>query len=362
MKKNVPICLIFRIVLFLQAVVLSGCARVGPEIIRASRPAYNDAILQTSDEQLLQNIVRLRFGDSIGFLMVSSVTANVSVSATGNVEAGVGPTSNYSGNLVPLSGSLTTEEHPTISYTPVSGDRMLRQLLSETPLELAISLINNSQHRQEAWRVLVRRINHFRNPDFIDPPALDTDPQFYEIVRLCSTLQERGNLSWVRPSSSSPDLAILLHSYRSANSAEVMKLIGLLDVMKPANEGDDIIIPVYLSAGSAKPGVLNIETRSLYNLMLLSAVRIELPKGKEAESLHYAKPNSITEAITIHSSTSRPEQPRATIKYHGYWYYIEQTDETSKLWFQLLELLSNAQVPEASSAAPLITIPASGKK
>ena len=189
MKRNVPRCRIFGIVLLLEAVLLSGCSRVGPEIIRAGRPAYNDAILQTSDEQLLQNIVRLRFGDSIGFLMVSSVTANVSVSATGKVEAGAGPSSNYSGNLVPLSGSLTTEENPTISYIPVSGDRMLRQLLSETPLELAISLINNAQQRQQAWRVLVRRINHFRNPDFIDPPAVDTDPQFYEIVRLCSTLQ-----------------------------------------------------------------------------------------------------------------------------------------------------------------------------
>lgn len=39
--------------------MVPGCAWLGPEIIRAGRPAYNDAIIATNDEQSLQNIVRL---------------------------------------------------------------------------------------------------------------------------------------------------------------------------------------------------------------------------------------------------------------------------------------------------------------
>ena len=89
----------------LCAILLAGGnATVGPEVLRAGRPAYNDAILATSDEQLLQNIIRLRFGDSIGFLSVSSVTANVSLSASGSVNAGVGPSGNFAGNLVRVAG------------------------------------------------------------------------------------------------------------------------------------------------------------------------------------------------------------------------------------------------------------------
>jgi hypothetical protein len=68
------------------AAALSACTWLGPETIRAGRPAYNDAILSTSDEQLLQNIVRMRFGDSVGFLTVSSVTANVTLSAGAAVD------------------------------------------------------------------------------------------------------------------------------------------------------------------------------------------------------------------------------------------------------------------------------------
>jgi len=72
-------------------------------MIRAGRPAYNSAILATGDEQLLQNIVRTRFYDSVGFLAVASVTANVAVTASATVQAGFGPSGNYAGNLVPFS-------------------------------------------------------------------------------------------------------------------------------------------------------------------------------------------------------------------------------------------------------------------
>lgn len=110
------------------ALALSGCTRLGPEILRTGRPVYNDAILATNDEQLLQNIVRLRFLDSLGFLTVSSVTANVSMTATGTVNAGFGSTANYQGNLVPFAGMLTTEQNPTISYAPIPGDHVMHQL------------------------------------------------------------------------------------------------------------------------------------------------------------------------------------------------------------------------------------------
>jgi hypothetical protein len=167
------------------AAILAGCAWLGPEIIRSGRPAYNDAILTTNDEQLLQNIVRMRFGDSVGFLTVSSVTANVSFTTTGTVNVGLGgPPANYQGNLVPFAGTMSTEQNPTISYTPVSGDSLVRQFAAEIPLDLAILMINFAHSQEAAWMALVRRVNNLRNPDFPDPPALVTDARFLEIASL----------------------------------------------------------------------------------------------------------------------------------------------------------------------------------
>lgn len=228
------------------AAVMSGCAWVGPEIVRSGRPAYNDAILTTSDQQLLQNIVRMRFVDSIGFLAVSSVTANVSVSATGGVQLGFGSESNYSGNLVPFTGTLRAEQNPTISYTPVAADHLLRQFAAAVPLDLAILMVNSAHSHAHAWWAIVRRVNNLRNPDFPDPPTLIVDPRFKEVAELAGTLQQRGSLYWARLDGAQKGHAVVLHSYSPVLSREVARLLELLGIERPAREGDDIVIPVQL--------------------------------------------------------------------------------------------------------------------
>lgn len=50
-----------------------------------------------------------------GLLAVASVTANVRIQANVGAQFGVGPESNYSGNLVPLRAGALYEENPTIS-------------------------------------------------------------------------------------------------------------------------------------------------------------------------------------------------------------------------------------------------------
>jgi hypothetical protein len=176
-----------RVAAIVLATAVSGCAWLGPDIVRSGRPAYNDAILATGDQQLLQNIVRTRFVDSVGLLNVSSITANVSVTASGTANFGLGPSANDAGNLVPLAGTVSTEQNPTISYAPVTGDQLLRQFATEVPLERAILIINSARDHGQAWRTLVRRVNDLRNPDFPDPPGLAVDPRFEEVVELAGS-------------------------------------------------------------------------------------------------------------------------------------------------------------------------------
>ena len=73
------------------------------------------------------------------------MTANLSTTATAEAQLGIGPASNYKGNLVPLSIGATYEENPTISYTPVQGERYAKSFRRwrevealDTPLVLLI--------------------------------------------------------------------------------------------------------------------------------------------------------------------------------------------------------------------------------
>ena len=339
-----------------------GCAWLGPEIIRSGRPAYNDAILTTNDEQLLQNIVRMRFGDSVGFLTVSSVTANVSLISTGSVDIGLGPSANYAGNLVPFKGTVTAEQNPTISYTPVGGDRVLRQLASETPIDLTILLINTAHTYKDAWSALIRRVNNVLNPDFVDPPAVEIDPRFEEIVALASRLQQRGSLYWARLADVPSGYALVLHSYSPASAREAARLLDLLGIAKPAREGADVVVPIQLSVGSPEPGTLGLETRSLFTLMKLAAARIELPEEAAVGSVRFPQPGLAGRGIRILSSDVQPAQARVAVQYRGRWYYIEQTDESSKQWFAMMQLLANAQVPDSGATRPVLTIPVTGRR
>jgi hypothetical protein len=337
--------------------LLAGCTSLGPDTIRAGRPAYNDAILATNDEMLLQNIVRLRFGDSIGFLTVSSITAQVSMSSSAAVGLGFGSPANYAGNLVPFAGTVTSGQNPTISYSPVAGDRLLRQTASETPLDLAILLISGAQSHQAGWQTVVRRVNNMRNPDFVDPPLRITDPRFEELAALAGTLQDRGMLYWVRLGGAQTGHAVVLHGYSPAASAEVARLLILMNVAQPMRDGDDIVIPVRVAVGSPDSGAISIETRSILDLMRLAAAGIELAAGSEAEAVHYAAPGLAGKGIRIHSASARPANARVAVEYRGRWYYIDNEDAASKQWFMNLLLLASAQLPSANDGTPVLTIP-----
>jgi len=344
------------------AAVVSGCAWLGPEIVRSGRPAYNDAILATDDGQLLQNIVRTRFADSVGFLTVSSITANVNVTASGSVDVGVGPSSNYAGNLVPFRGTLSTEQNPTISYTPVSGDHLLRQFVGEIPPERAILIITSAKDPGQAWRVMLRRVNNLRNPDFPEPPALVVDPGFEETADLAGSLQRRGLLYWVRLAGGQTGYAVVLHSYSPANSHDVARLLQLLGIAKPDREGADVVIPVQLSVGSPAPGAISIETRSVFDLMRLAAASVELPADTRGAA-RFPTAGPAGHGIRIRSSATAPPDPRVATQYRGRWYYIDDEDDSSKQWFNRMQLLVNSQLPDtAAGTAPVLTIPVTGRR
>ena len=54
---------------------LAGCAGIGPQSLDDTRLQYNEVIKRTTEEQLLLNIVRLRYTDTPSSLAVSAIAA-----------------------------------------------------------------------------------------------------------------------------------------------------------------------------------------------------------------------------------------------------------------------------------------------
>ena len=67
----------------LAAAAIAGCATLGPRTIRGDRFNYNESGAESSKEQILLNIVRLRYGEPIYFLEIGSMLSQFSFQATG---------------------------------------------------------------------------------------------------------------------------------------------------------------------------------------------------------------------------------------------------------------------------------------
>src|SRR5437899_8014163 len=69
-------CLGRRMIATFAACVLSaGCASLGPSSLQQTRLHYNEVVKATTEEQLLLNIVRLRYTDTPSSLAVSTIAA-----------------------------------------------------------------------------------------------------------------------------------------------------------------------------------------------------------------------------------------------------------------------------------------------
>ena len=59
--------------------LLGACAQIGPRSIANGRNVYNDVLNRTADEQILNMLVKIRYEETYGMLMVSNVTSNIKI-------------------------------------------------------------------------------------------------------------------------------------------------------------------------------------------------------------------------------------------------------------------------------------------
>ncbi len=141
-------------------VLLSGCNIAGPRAIRAGRVSYNAAIQQTNKEQLLLNIVRLRYRDNPYFIEVGSITTSFDVAASAAASI-TRPRSDDSPYV--FGGEVSFSERPTISYQPLTGEKFASQLMTPLDLETLSLLYYSGWSIKRILMVTVQAMNAVPN-------------------------------------------------------------------------------------------------------------------------------------------------------------------------------------------------------
>lgn len=71
----------------LAVLATTGCTVLGPRLLQGERVNYNLALQYTTDEQMLLNLVRLKYRDPPMFLDVSGIATQFAVSASAQAGA-----------------------------------------------------------------------------------------------------------------------------------------------------------------------------------------------------------------------------------------------------------------------------------
>jgi hypothetical protein len=351
-------------ILCLVLCVFSGCAIVGPRSISMGRAGYNEVINKTEDEQMLLSMVKSRYGETASLLAVSGVAANVRFSTRAGVQAGFGSDESYAGNLVPFSGGLVYEENPTITYVPVQGEQYLRQLMSPIPLDILILFMLNETYSSNPLALLAKRINDMQNPDFLDPPSMKPDPRFQRFVELSKELDQAGVIQMVTDPRKEAPFDLLVTGYAPTYSERVKEYLALLGLSMPADAFSDIVFPVVFGVKGRQFDGIAISTRSILDLIEILKAAIEVPQEHVDAGLAVTYPAmSLTgKNIHIHASKDKPKQAALAVKHRGYWFYIDDTDMHTKLYYRTVRTLWLTGIAGATDhrAAPVLTIPVSG--
>src|SRR5262245_34936814 len=83
--------MISRTFVLLLAIATAGCSTIAGNVLHDSRDRFNETAQLTNAEQLLRNLVRLRYAESPYFLEISSVSTSATMAGSMSVFGNTAP-------------------------------------------------------------------------------------------------------------------------------------------------------------------------------------------------------------------------------------------------------------------------------
>jgi len=347
------------LIIMLLALCLTGCAGLGPATVSRDRFDYTEAISDSWKHQMLLNMVKIRYGDSPVFLDVSSVISQYQIA--GQINLGGTFNNNPWSTSQILGGSGTYVDRPTITYSPILGDKFARSLMAPIPPPAILSLLQAGYPADLVFRMLVSEVNGIRNRFGGAARARSADPVFYALIGKMRRIQAAGNMGMRITTKEKEQAALLvLRGPRDPEteslSTEVRTILGL----DPAANDFNVVY----GAIPRNNHEIAILTRSFLEVIIDQAANIEVPDVHVGEKR--VGPTFVEKATTgekvlplirVQSSPGKPGDPFISVPYRNVYFYIDDRDMMSKTIFSFLMFISTLIETGEKGTVPIVTIP-----
>ena len=344
---------------------VAGCASIGPGTVPRDRVDYITAVAESWKEQTLLNVVRMRYGDAPSFVDVSSVISAYAfqgqVAAGGQISSNL--TATIPSNLATLGGNATYLDRPTITYTPVTGDKFAKSLLRPIPPSAIFELIQAGYPADYILQMTTRAINGVYNRSSMAGGGREADPEFYPLLDALRRLQNSGAVSLRLEKHGSDETGILILAGRRAEEVNndlefVRKTLGVL----PEKNGE---VTLTFGALPRNGKEIAVFSRSMLGILLEVANGIDVPnahveEGRTPTSMRTANAQDPHDRplIRVLSGATPPANPFAAVHYGDTWYWIRDEDLASKRIFTFLMMFFSLAETGVTAQAPVLTVPA----
>lgn len=382
MSRNQPRAALAAITL---ALVLAGCQSIGPGTIPRDRLDYAGAIADSWKQQTLLNVIRMRYFDTPTFLEVASVISSYQLQGEVRFSREIFPNAAEDTSRAFGATGIYTDR-PTISYSPLTGEKFVNSLLRPIPPQAVFAMIVAGHQAEFIFQSAVRAINDVYNYSGAPSRARREDAEFSQVSAALRRIQQAGALGMRverrvdprdlraggRREEGTPGLRteqwvgaeesrIFFREKVDERTAEDIRLVRqALGIRADAEE-------VRLIYGSLRrrDDEIALLTRSIMEIL------VELSNGVDVPAEHVVeerirptadpalKPEPRDRStFRVHSGGSAPADAYVAVRYRDRWFWIDDRDIASKRVFTFLRMFTSIAETGVAPQVPVLTIPA----
>ena len=407
--------------LFLVALA-GGCA-LGPRSVEQNRLRYNEAVKTTTEQQLLLNIVRLRYTDTPSSLSITTIAdqqeivAGLKAIPFFTADAGGNSFGGFRGSVLPQA-ELSGANRPTLSYTPLDDTEFTRRLFTPLTLEGTAYLGKTTWPISTVFRLYLENLNWVSNAETASGPTPRQMPEYTEFLEgilALQRLQDRklialfnvdrdermtdGVPTGVNTPTAAVEAAKAGMEYRKGEDGgwAVLKKQSQSVLRVGEVPSDDPDFACFCNAfkldrtkrtftlttdkldpflvGTPKTGLtqLDLETRSLLQVLFFMSHGVQVPPDhavsgvapqtidENGASFDWAKVHAGLFKVCWARGRTPPACASVAVRYRDVWFYIDDRDRDTKATFALLVELSRLELGAKVGTAPLLTLPLGGR-